>query len=157
MGGSRMIDSKQLVEYAKHPELAFQNLSKMLDLLQSSDETEANSASELLENCGAPRAEDVAFLLDQLKSAQSPRVYWCSTLLGRLGANGAGLAERSLIRAELCQAISNETLELSARERAAWAIGELGRVDNDCRAMLTKHVENAPARLKRLLETALAS
>jgi len=151
-----MIDSKQLVEYAKHPELAFQNLSKMLDLLQSTDETEANSASEWLENCGAPRSEDVAFFLDQLKSAQSPRVYWCSTLLGRLGANGAGLAKRSPIQAELCNAISNETLELSARERAAWAIGELGGFDSDCRAMLKKQVENAPARLKRLLEAALA-
>jgi len=151
-----MIDSKQLVEYAKHPELTVRNLSKMLDLLQSTDEAEAISASELLENCGAPRSEDVAFLLDQLKSAQSPRVYWCSTLLGRLGADCGGMAERSPIQAELCQAINNESLELSARERAAWAVGELGRVDSDCRAMLTQHVENAPARLKRFLVTALA-
>lgn len=152
-----MIDSKQLVECTKHPELAFQNLNKMLDLLQSTDETEANSASELLENFGAPRFEDIDFLLDQLKSAQSPRVYWCSTLLGRLGADFGALAERSHIQVELCQAINNETLELSARERAAWAVGVLGRVDSDCRAMLKPHVENAPARLKRLLETALAS
>lgn len=152
-----MIDSKQLVEYAKHPESIFKNLKEILDLLQSTDETEANSASELLENCGAPRPEDVAFLLNQLKSAQSLRVYWCSTLLGRLGIDGAGLAERSPVQAELCKAINNEALELSARERAAWAVGELGHINSDCRAMLTQHVDNAPARLKRLLETALAS
>jgi len=151
-----MIDSKQLVQDTKHAESTYQNLGKILDLLQSTDETESNSASDSLENCGAPRSEDVAFLLDQLKSAQSPRVYWCSTLLGRLGADGAGLAERSLIQAKLCKAINQETLELSARERAAWAVGMLGRVDSDCRALLTLQVEDAPARLKRLLETALA-
>jgi HEAT repeat protein len=142
-GETGMIDSKQL--------------SQLLDLLESSEETESNSASELLENCGAPGLGDVAFLSEQLKSAQAPRVYWCSTLLGRLGSDCGGPAVRSRIQAALCQATVNESLELSARERAAWAIGELGDVDSVCRDLLKTQVKEAPARLKRLLETAIAS
>lgn len=152
-----MIDSNKLVEFAKHPELALQNLNQLLPFLDSEDETELNTAIELLENCGAPSLTDVSFLCDQLKSGRSSRVYWCSTLLGRLGATVGEQAERSRIYTELCNAISDESLELSARERAAWAIGQLGGVDGDCRAVLEKQVENAPARLKRLLETALAT
>ena len=138
-----MIDSKQL--------------SQLLDLLENTDETESNSASDLLENCGAPRLGDVAFLSEQLKSAQSSRVYWCSTLLGRLGSDCGGPEARSRIQTALCQATVNESLELSARERAAWAIGELGSVDSVCRDVLRTQVEEAPARLKRLLETAIAT
>ena len=138
-----MIDSKQL--------------GQLLDLLENSDETESNSASNLLENGGAPRLADAAFLSEQLKSAQSSRVYWCSTLLGRLGSNCGGPEARSRIQAALCQATINDSLELSARERAVWAIGELGSIDRDCRDVLKTQVEAAPARLKRLLETALAT
>lgn len=152
-----MIDSNILVKYAKHPELALQKLNQWMALLDSDDETELNTASELLENCGAPRLTDIPFLCEQLKSGRSSRVYWCSTLLGRLGATVGEQRERSRIDTELCHAISDESLELSARERAVWAIGQLGVVDRDCRAVLEKHVEKAPARLKRLLETALAT
>ncbi len=152
-----MINSKQLDEYTKQPELAFENLGQVLDLLESTDETEINCVSDLLENCGAPRLTDAAFLSEQLKSAHSSRVYWCSTLLGRLGSDCGGPEARSRIQAALCQATINNSLELSARERAVWAIGELGSVDSDCRDVLKTLVEAAPARLKRLLETALAT
>ena len=152
-----MIDSNILVEFAKQPELALQNLNQLLGFLDSDDDTELNTASELLENCGAPSLTDVPFLCDQLKSGLSSRVYWCSTLLGRLGTTVGDQRARSRIDTELCRAISDESLELSARERAAWAIGQLGGVDGDCRTILEKHVGTAPARLKRLLETALAT
>ena len=151
-----MIDSNNLVEFAKHPDLALQNLNQLLAFLDSDDDTELNTANELLENCGAPILTDVPFLCDQLKSGLSSRVYWCSTLLGRLGTTVGEQPERSRIDTELCRAISDESLELSARERAAWAIGQFGGIDGDCRAVLEKNVEKAPARLKRLLETALA-
>ena len=152
-----MIDSKQLVEYAKHPELALQNLKQLLTLLDSDDETELNCASDLLENCGVPGQADVPFLCEQLKSGLSPRVYWCSTLLGRLGSTGVEQDIRQSIHSSLCHVISEQSLELSARERAAWAIRELGGIDDTCRDVLEKYVEKAPARLKRLLEMALAS
>ena len=152
-----MIDSNNLAEYAKRPELALQKLNQLMALLDSDDETERNTANELLENCGAPSQADIPFLCEQLKSGRSSRVYWSSTLLGRLGATIGEQRERSRIDTELCHAISDESHDLSARERAAWAIGQFGGVDRDCRAVLEKYVEKAPARLKRLLETALAT
>ena len=152
-----MIDSKMLVEYAKHPELAFQNLGQLLDFLASSDETEVSCATDLLENCGAPGLAEVSYLREQLKSKQASRIYWCSTLLGRIGADWRDLAERSQVQMELCQVIGNESLELSARERAAWAVGELGKLESSCRGLLTTYVGMAPPRLKRLLETALTA
>ena len=152
-----MIDSNNLAEYAKRPELALQKLNQLMALLDSDDETERNTANELLENCGAPSQADIPILCEQLKSGRSSRVYWSSTLLGRLGATIGEQRERSRIDTELCHAISDESHDLSARERAAWAIGQLGGVDRDCRAVLEKYVEKAPARLKRLLETALAT
>lgn len=152
-----MIDSNNLVEFAKHPELALQNLNQLMALLDSVDETERNTANELLENCGAPSQANIPFLCEQLKSGRSSRVYWCSTLLGRLGTTVGEERERSRIDTELSHVISDESLDLSARERAAWAIGQLGGVDRECRAVLEKHLEKAPARLKRLLKTALDS
>lgn len=152
-----MIDSKQLIEFTKQPELALKNLAELLVLLDSDDETEQGCANDLLENCGVPGRSDVPFLCEQLKSKISSRVYWCSTLLGRLGQTVSDPSERSRIHAELCLAIDDESIELSARERAAWAIGELGGVDGCCRTELERHIEAAPPRLKRLLSKALGS
>jgi hypothetical protein len=148
-----MIDSEQLIEYAKHPELALRNLEQLLPLLDSDDETEQGCVSDLLENCGAPALSHVPFLCAQLKSGLAPRVYWASTLLGRLGANES--LDRSRLHFELCGVLKNESFELSARERAAWAIGETKPIDRVCRTVLEEIVEKAPARLKRLLENAL--
>ncbi|HUP81073.1 MAG TPA: hypothetical protein VM260_21165 [Pirellula sp.] len=152
-----MIDSTKLVAFTKHPKLALQSLDQLLDLLDSEDEAELNTASDLLENCGRPNIPDIPFLSEQLKSGRSSRVYWCSTLLGRLGPTVGNQLDRSRMHSNLCHVIGDESLELSARERAAWAMGELGKVDSDCRAVLKNHFEKAPPRLRRLLETALAT
>ena len=149
-----MIDSHQLTEYAKHPELALQNIEQLLPLLDSDDESEQGCVSDLLENCGPPALSQIPFLCAQLKSGRAPRVYWASTLLGRLGSDKP--FDRSQLHLELCGVLKDESLELSARERAAWAIGETKPVDRECRTLLGEFVEKAPARLKRLLETALA-
>ena len=152
-----MIDSKQLVEYTKHPELALKHLNELLALLESDDETERECASDLLENCGPPSANDVSFLCDQLKSKIAARVYWSSTLLGRIRDSFENSAQRSCVQRALCGTLEDTSLELSARERAVWAIGEIGGIDEACRTTLEKHINSAAPRLKRLLETALAS
>lgn len=151
-----MIDSKQLTECAKHPELTLQNLEQLMPFLDSDDETEQNCVSDLLENCGVPAMAQIPFLCNQLTSGLAPRVYWASTLLGRLGTSNETL-DRSRLHSVLCEALTDETLELSARERAAWAIGETGPIAPDCREILENQLEKAPARLKRLLETAIAN
>jgi hypothetical protein len=151
-----MTDTKQLIEYALHPELALQNLSDLMVQLESPDETAQNYSCEALENCGTPRLEDVPFLLEQLNSQRSTRVYWASTLLGRFGLPAKGFENRLAIQDALASVIADESLELSAREKAAWAIGELGMAESSNRERLQKIADKASPRLKRLLEAALS-
>jgi len=151
-----MTDTKQLIEYAQHPELALQNLAELLALLESTDETIQNYSSEALENCGPPRPEDVPFLCQQLKSPKSSSVYWASTLLGRIGSGTLSPTEVKNLQAGLTTAIADSSLELSARERAAWAICELGQEVSSNRDFLEKELQTAAPRLKRFIESALA-
>lgn len=144
-----MTDTKQLMEYAQHPELALQNLAELLALLDSEDESIQIQSNDALENCGVPRSSDVPFLCQQLKSGSSSCVYWACTLLGRLGNESTAA---KTIQSDLCVVIQDESLGLSARERAAWAAGELGAVDVPFRKCIEPIISNAPPRLKRLLE-----
>ena len=150
-----MVNTEQLVKYAQHPELALENLVELMTLLESDDESIQNYSSEALENCGAPRSDDLPFLRQQLKSRQSTSVYWASTLIGRIGMDSIRF-DREAVQSELCIPIADDSLELSAREKAAWAMGELGPVTATNRDVLQKQVSKAPPRLKRLLESALA-
>ncbi|MFY8200224.1 MAG: hypothetical protein ACOVLE_06110 [Pirellula staleyi] len=151
-----MTDTKQLIEYAQHPELALQNLAELLALLESHDETIQNYSSEALENCGPPRPEDVPFLCQQLKSGKSPCVYWASTLLGRIGSSASARNDVQDLQAGLATVVADTSLELSARERAGWAICELGQEVSSNRELLEKELPTAAPRLKRFIESALA-
>ncbi|NUQ66401.1 MAG: HEAT repeat domain-containing protein [Pirellulales bacterium] len=72
-----------------------------------------------LEGIGPPRLED-SFLLPGLLSSPSPDVgYWTATLLGRLKADAASAVPG------LSDALRGSTA-LSVRERAAWALGQIG-------------------------------
>jgi len=147
-----MIEPKQLLEYAQHPELALQNLPELLALLESDDETLQNYASEALENCGPPRIEDLDGLQLRLQSATASEVYWASTLVGRSKTQLEKLGQVAAFQQALGSVINRESFDVSARERAAWAIHELGPADPDLKFQFEHLVQEAPPRLKRLLE-----
>jgi hypothetical protein len=149
-----MIDTKQLFQCIRQPELALQNLSELMTQLEGEDESVQNYTCEALENCGPPRQEDIGLLCDQLNSGNTMQVYWASTLLGRFGTGTLKSEKIDAIQRSLCKVISNDCVELSARERAAWAIGNLGGVEGASRELLQRMAHDAPPRLKRLLETA---
>jgi HEAT repeat protein len=151
-----MIDTKQLIEYVKHPELALQNLSEVMDQLESQDESIQNYAHEALENCGIPGPENVDELLKHLNSGSSSASYWSSTLLGRLGKTAISLKDFATIQDNLCQCLEDESSDLAARERAAWALSEIGNLAASNRTRLQTQLNHAPPRLKRLLEAALS-
>jgi hypothetical protein len=151
-----MIDPKQLIEYAKHPELALENLSDLMADLESDDETSQNNSSEALENCGPPTEKHVAQLLDFLRSRKSQTSYWACTLLGRLRESAPSYRDYPSIQDGLCGVIEDEAIDVSARERAAWALGEFGKLDRSLVPRLSPKLAQAPPRLKRLLEGALA-
>ena len=148
-----MIETHQFVQYAQHPELALENLAELLSFMNSEDESAQNLATEALENCGPPSRKELVFLLSQLSSSEESNVYWASTLLGRFKPGGD--KERVELQQSLCNAICKLDNTLAARERATWAIGELGSVNQECRRLLSSQIPDAPPRLKRLLESAL--
>jgi hypothetical protein len=152
-----MIDTKQLAEYAQHPELALQNLAELLSLLESDDESSMNFANEALENCGPPECKDIDFLLKKVTSEHALVVYWASTLLGRIPGEKIDAPKRVSIQQELCSVISKQSFDLPARERAAWAIGEIGQPNDSVRTELNKQMTGAPPRLARLLQSALSA
>lgn len=147
-----MIEPKQLLEYAQHPELALQNLPELLALLESEDETLQNYATEALENCGPPRGEDLLDLQNRLQSKTASEVYWASTLLGRAKAELEKQGQTACVQQSLGSVILQETFDLSARERAAWAVRELGPAGPELQLQFQQIAKNAPPRLKRLLE-----
>lgn len=147
-----MIEPKQLLEYAQHPELALQNLPELFALLDSDDETLQNYATEALENCGPPRPEDHPSLELRLRSEKASEVYWSSTLLGRAKEQMKKPGQAASVQQSLAAVIQRDSFDVSARERAAWAIHELGPADSDLKTQLQKMIPQAGPRLKRLLE-----
>ena len=152
-----MIDTKQLLEYAQNPELAIQNLHELFHLLETEDETSQNYATEALENCGPPNRENLADLQQRLQSNTSSEVYWASTLLGRARALLVEMGSVASVQNELFRVVAKKSFELSARERAAWAISELGEASGDIQSKISDLLCDASPRLRRLLEAIRAN
>lgn len=106
-------------------------------------------ASAALEELGPPAATDLAPLVEQLQKPSPDTAYWAATLLGRLGAD-AGPATRALA------ASLAESRPLPVRQRAAWALGEIGPAARDAEASLEAATRAADSRLRRLATDALA-
>lgn len=101
-----------------------------------------------LEEMGPPRAED-SFLLPALLKSPSPDVgYWAATLLGRLKEDAAG-ALPGLIDA------LEGPVELSVRQRVAWALGEIGPAAVPALAALKHAEDEGDPRLTRLARAAI--
>jgi hypothetical protein len=150
-----MTDTKQLLEYAKQPTLALQNLSELIEQVDSGDESTQNNAYEALENCGPPTIRETPTILQALSTHKPTRIYWASTLFGRMGSEVADLAEWPTIENLLVGYVRDESLELSARERCAWAISEIGKLGTDHRRELESLTLASQPRLQRLILKAI--
>lgn len=154
-----MLTKKELERCVQEPKFATDNLPQLLAALISDDETIQNYASEALENCGAPPANALVTLVEQLRSGDSTQVYWACTLLGRwftLNAKPPSSLNLGDMQRQLCQVLHRD-LEISAKERAVWALGQIQQLETSTRAALELQLENAPPRIQRLIETALQS
>jgi HEAT repeat protein len=85
------------------------------------DESVRQWATGALESLGPPAAGDTAELVKLLPDTRPDVAYWAATLLGRLG-DGAGDAKTV---AALITALNSHP-EAAVRERAAWALGQVG-------------------------------
>ena len=158
-GGSTVLTKKELERCVQEPKFAIENLPQLLSALISDDETDQNYASEALENCGAPPSIALATFLEQLRSGDSTQVYWACTMLGRwfmLNAKPPSSMNLGDMQRQLCQVLHRE-LEISAKERAVWALGQIQQLETSTREALELQLENAPPRIQRLIETALQS
>ena len=76
--------------------------------------------------------------------------YWAATLLGRLGQDAA-------VAAGALEGCLRESMYLPARERAAWALSQIGPQAAAAVPTLEEAAAAAPPRLQRLATEALAA
>lgn len=107
------------------------------------------SIAAALEELGPPAAGDVAPLAKLLGSPSLDVAYWAATLLGRAGSDAASAVP------QLTQALSTHA-ELAVRERAAWALAEVGHASATARPALEKAAAGSDRRLATLAREALA-
>ncbi len=113
------------------------------------DEEVRSWACEALESVVVPNADEVPELTELLRSTCDGEVeYWTATMIGRIGgaAGGAAGALASCLLDSRC---------LAARERAAWALSELGPAARSATNALRQIGPEDPPRLQRLAATAL--
>lgn len=112
------------------------------------EESVAQWATEALEQLGPAEAGDVGRLARLLTSPAEATAYWAATLLGRLEA-GAAPAVASLTAA------LEKSPHPAVRQRAAWALGEIGPSARSAGGALRAAAEDADPRLARLARRAL--
>jgi HEAT repeat protein len=101
-----------------------------------------------LEGLGPPPAAHVGRLAALVGHESLDTAYWAATLLGRLGERAEG-ALPALVEG-LAQHV-----EMPVRERAAWALGQIGPRAGAAREALERAAESADRRLARLAQEAL--
>ncbi len=120
----------------------------LVEALASADDETREWVVAALEGLGAPRVEDLGNLAGLLRSPGLDSAYWAATLMGRLETGGAA-AVPGLIEALLTHG------ELAVRQRAAWALGQIGPAAVAAREALQSAAESGDARLATLVREAI--
>lgn len=122
----------------------------LVKVMGDNDEETQQWASAALEELGPPdvsAAPTLAALL-QTVDVQADTAYWAATLLGRLGEEGASAVQTLTVAAQ-------EHFSLPVRERAVWALGNIGQPASNSQAVLEKLAAGDQPRLARLAQAAL--
>ena len=112
------------------------------------DEQVHEWAVAALEGLGVPEAADAAALAELLSDGHRDVRYWSATLLGRLGRQAASAVGR------LSGAIGSDA-DSAVRQRAAWALGEIGPPAAAARPILAQAAAGDDPRLARLARQSL--
>lgn len=102
-----------------------------------------------LEGLGPPGIDDVDRLAALAKHASLDAAYWAVTLLGRL-KDAAAAAVPALAEA------LDDYPDMPVRQRAAWALGQIGPAASAAREALQRAADGDDRRLARLASEALA-
>lgn len=121
----------------------------LVEACRDADDRVREWAVAALEDMGSP-PEDTVKPLTLLVGDKNPLAgYWAATLLGRCGEGAASAVEA------LAKAVDSGA-DLAVRERAAWALGQIGSAASAARGVLEKAAASADERLARLASDALA-
>jgi HEAT repeat protein len=101
-----------------------------------------------LEDIGAPAAADLDALTVLLADKNRDVGYWAATLLGRLGSQAAAAVPA------LAGALTGP-VDLAVRQRAAWALGQIGPSAAAARTPLQQAAHSDDPRLARLAQQVL--
>jgi len=113
-------------------------------LCGSSDDEVRMWSAEALEVAIQPEPSEVEGLIELLSAEDDGEIsYWAATMLGRLGKDAVAAVATlgSCLR---------DSMYLAARERAAWALAEVGPAAADALESLKQVSETGSPRLQRL-------
>ncbi len=105
-------------------------------------------STSALEKLGPPAVEDCPALQDLAAAPQEDTAYWACTLIGRLKADAAPAVS----------ALSNvlsEHAAINVRQRAAWALGQIGPAASAALPALKRAADDANPRLARMAQRAI--
>jgi HEAT repeat protein len=114
------------------------------------EQSVAQWAVAALESLGPPPEDSIAALENLAKSKHPLVAYWAITLLGRC-REAAQSSQQTLA------SILNKSNEISVRQRAAWALGQIQADSKDAIEALGKAATITDARLARVASQSLAS
>ncbi|MEM8670292.1 MAG: HEAT repeat domain-containing protein [Planctomycetota bacterium] len=101
-------------------------------------------ASEALESSIQAEVAELLVLIQMLESTEDSEIcYWSATILGRLGSDAASAAP-------VLEACVRKSMYLPARERATWALAQIGPAASIALPTLKDIAESSPPRLQRL-------
>jgi len=125
--------------------------ASVIRLVADKNEEVCTWASEALESRIVPSPSEIVELIDLLRETKDGEVeYWTATMIGRLGSSASGAT------AVLANCLLDSPC-LAARERAAWALSEIGPLARSAMNALKQIGPEDPPRLQRLAATAIAS
>ncbi len=120
----------------------------LVEACGSDDESLREFATAALEELGPPLPSEVAKLSALVSQESLDVAYWAATLLGRLQDHAASAADA------LAAALDQHP-EASVKQRAAWALGQMGPAAESARRALQQAASGSDRRLARLAQEAL--
>jgi len=122
----------------------------VLPLVVDPDEQTRHWACESLDRVLKPELTELPDLIETLRGTTDGEIeYWTATMIGRLGPDAASATG-------VLATVLLDSSCLAARERAAWAISQIGPAARSAVNSLRQIGNDDPPRLRRLAESALA-
>jgi HEAT repeat protein len=115
------------------------------------DERVREWAVAALEDLGPPPRTAIDPLIKLATDPDPLAAYWAITLLGRSGQDASSAVT------VLATCVESSSADLSVRQRAAWALGQIGPAAAAARAALERAAGQQDPRLARLATEALAA